>query len=231
MASVRPRGTERGASAEECYRIDESNRIPTAHHHQSNCIAARPCSRHTVTRSLLICSPLLMPLLCARHSTMRSTSPLPIVPATRDPARRATPPPVPILTEPPRQSVPRPRARERDGRRRGAQTTCAQTCDAKGKEEPGGGGRRARWNFFSSRISIYNRIYNHHGCYILVLDHSSLDSSLFLRNWLRNSPSKFLVSESSVCRPASCDVPHEKKGAFCMHRQLLESFPEKLNGR
>ena len=85
------------------------------------------------------------------------------------------------------------------------------------------------WNFFSSRISIYNRIYNHHGCYILVLDHS-LDSSLFLRNWLRNSPSKILVSESSVCRPASCDVPHEKKGAFCMHRQL-ESFPEKLNGR
>ena len=72
---------------------------------------------------------------------------------------------------------------------------------------------------------------NHHGrCYILVLDHS-LDSSLFLRNWLRNSPSKILVSESSVCRPASCDVPHEKKGAFCMHRQLLESFPEKLNGR
>ena len=82
------------------------------------------------------------------------------------------------------------------------------------------------WNFFSSRISIYNRIYNHHGCYILVLDHSSLDSSLFLRNWLRNSPSKFLVSESSVCRPASCDVPHEKKGAFCMHRQF-ESFPQK----
>ena len=224
MASVRPRGTERGASAEECYRIDESNRIPTAHHHQSNCI-----SRHTVTRSLLICSPLLMPLLCARHSTMRSTSPLPTVPATRDPARRATPAHLPPFRFSPSQSGNRFPARERDGRRRGAQTTCAQTCDAKGKEEPGGGGRRARWNFFSSRISIYNRIYNHHGCYILVLDHS-LDSSLFLRNWLRNSPSKFLVSESSVCRPASCDVPHEKKGAFCMHRQL-ESFPEKLNGR
>ena len=147
--------------------------------------------------------------------------------------RRATPPGarhLPPFRFSPSQSGNRFPARERDGRRRGAQTTFAQTCDAKGKEEPGGGGRRAMWNFFSSRISIYNRIYNHHGCYILVLDHS-LDSSLFLRNWLRNSPSKFLVSESSVCRPASCDVPHEKNGAFCMHRQFLESFPEKLNGR
>ena len=76
------------------------------------------------------------------------------------PARRATPPPVPILTEP----IGSPPESETAGAQ-----TCAQTCDAKGKEEPGGGARRARWNFFSSRISIYNRIYNHHGCYMYYI--------------------------------------------------------------
>ena len=53
MASVRPRGTERGASAEECYRIDESNRIPTAHHHQSNCITRHVRSLDHYSSALL----------------------------------------------------------------------------------------------------------------------------------------------------------------------------------
>ena len=223
MASVRPRGTERGASAEECYRIDESNRIPTAHHHQSNCI-----TRHV--RSLDHYSSAL--LYSCLYSAL-DTLPCALLVLYRLYPRRATPPGarhLPPFRFSPSQSGNRFPARERDGRRRGAQTACAQTCDAKGKEEPGGGGRRARWNFFSSRISIYNRIYNHHGCYIFSTG-SLISRFVSIPTQLATQlPIKIFGFRIECLQACELRRAPRKERAFCMHRQL-ESFPEKLNGR
>ena len=113
MASVRPRGTERGASAEECYAelmkvIEYQRRITIS-----------PIASVDMRSLDHYSSALLYSCLYSALDTL----PCALLVLYRLYPRRATPPgarhlpPVPILTEPIRQSVPRPRARRPAPRR------------------------------------------------------------------------------------------------------------------